>query len=60
MFLLFFLEWEVFQSNVSGKIKTVHVKWFFPRKSCWLWDNVDNVVERDRPQMASTCVLYAG
>jgi hypothetical protein len=44
-----FLEWEMFQTNVSGKTKTVYVKWFFPRKSCWLlWDNIENVVERDR------------
>jgi hypothetical protein len=50
----FFLRWEIFQAKLVQKIKT-HIflfSNFFPRKMCRLWDNVKNVVEPDRPQMA--------
>jgi hypothetical protein len=45
----FFLEWEILQTKSVGKIKT-HILWLitFSRKSCLLWDNVEE--ERDRPQ----------
>jgi hypothetical protein len=39
----FFLEWEMFQTQVVEKIKT-HILCsiiFSPRKSCILWDNVE-------------------
>jgi len=38
----FFLEWEVFGTNVAEKIKTHFVfnNNFFSRKSCRLWDYV--------------------
>ena len=40
----FFLEWEMFQTKVVEKIKThilCSVTFFFFRKSCRLWDNVE-------------------
>ena len=39
----FFLEREMFQTKVVEKIKTHFVfnNFFFPRKSCRLWDNVE-------------------
>ena len=57
----FILEWELFQTKVLEKIKT-HVlcsTFFFPRKSCLLWCNVekcctagqamdDNIIRRMR------------
>ena len=46
----FFLEWEMFQSNVVEKIKThilFSVKSF--RKPHPLWDNLENIVERSKP-----------
>jgi hypothetical protein len=48
----FFLEWEMFQTKVVMKIKTrILLNNFFFRKSFPIWNNVENVVERDRPQM---------
>ena len=41
----FFLEWRMFQTNVVEKDKT-HILYsinIFPRKSCRLWDNVENI-----------------
>jgi len=38
----FFLEWEMFQIKIVEEIKThFHVQFFFSRKSCRLWDNVE-------------------
>ena len=40
----FFLEWKMFQTKVVEKIKTqilCSVNFFFFRKSCRLWDNVE-------------------
>ena len=45
--------------NISDKIcrrnQKKHILWsltvFFFRKSCWLWNNVKNIVERGRPQI---------
>jgi hypothetical protein len=38
----FFLEWEMFQTNVVKKIKThILCSATFSRKSCRLWDNVE-------------------
>jgi hypothetical protein len=39
----FFLEWEVFQTEVVEKTKTnfMHNIFFSPRKSRRLWDNVE-------------------
>ena len=39
----FFLEWEMFQTKVVEEIKTHILCWvfFFFRKSCRLWDNVE-------------------
>ena len=38
----FFLEWELFQTDVVEQIKTgVYVQFFLSRKSCHLWDNVE-------------------
>ena len=48
----YFLEWEMFQAKVVEKIKT-HIlcsMTFFPRKSCRLWDNVE---ECDRATQAT-------
>jgi hypothetical protein len=38
----FFAEGEMFQTKVVGEIKTYFVfsNYFFPRKSCCLWNNV--------------------
>ena len=41
----FFLGWEVFQTRDVEKIET-HNNFF--RKSCHLWDNVENIVDPDR------------
>jgi len=42
---LFFLEWEMFRKNVVEKIKTDILcsitSFFYFRKSCRLWDNVE-------------------
>ena len=49
----FFLEWEMFQTQVVEKIKThfLYLIAFF-RKSCLLWDNVEKYCRRGgRPQM---------
>ena len=49
----FFLEWKMFQTRVVHRIKT-HILWsmfFFLRKLCSLWDDVENIVERGRPRM---------
>jgi len=48
----FFLEWEMFQTKVVKEIKTHSLfSNFFFRKSCRLWDNVENVVQYGGPQM---------
>ena len=52
----FFLEWEMFQTKVVEKIKT-HILYsvtpFFKKKSFRLWDNVENIVQPDRPRMTT-------
>ena len=48
----FFLEWEMFQIKCVENIKThilCSVTLF--QKSCRLWDNVENIVERGRTQI---------
>ena len=49
----FFLEWEIFQTNLYRKSKyTQYVFSNFFRRSCLLWDNVENfTVEWGRTQM---------
>jgi len=48
----FCVEWEIFQTNVVKQIKTQIICLItFLRKSCRLWDNVENIVEPDRSQM---------
>jgi hypothetical protein len=54
----FFLEREMFQTNVVEKIKT-HILYsitFFFRKLCRLWDNVENNVQPERSQMTIWCM----
>ena len=43
----FFLESEIFQTQVVQKIKETH----FFQKSCNLWDNAEIYVQPDWPQM---------
>ena len=48
----FFLESEIFRTNVVEKIKThILCSVTFFRKSCCLWDNVKILVERGRLRM---------
>jgi hypothetical protein len=47
-----FLGWEIFQTLWRKSTRTFCVQWcFFPRNPCGLWGNVENIVERGRPQM---------
>ena len=60
----FFLEWEMFQTNFVGKIKT-HILFSitFLLKSCRLWDNVEILEEPETPEMTiktDACALRAG
>ena len=44
-FTQIFLEWEMFRTKALEKIEThilCSITFFFPRKSCHLWDNVKN------------------
>ena len=48
-----FLEWETFSYTFVEDVKT-HILWpinIFFRNSCYLCDNVENIVQPDRPQM---------
>ena len=48
----FSLEWEIFQTKVAEDIKAhilLSVTLF--QQSCPVWENVENIVELDRPQM---------
>jgi hypothetical protein len=48
----FFLEWETFQTSFRENQNTHFVfNNVFP-KICRLWDNVEKMVQPDRPQMA--------
>ena len=48
----FFLEREMFQTHVVGKTAThISCSVTFFWKSCPLWDNVENIVERGRTQI---------
>ena len=49
----FFLEWEMFQTNLVEKMKTpILFRVTFFRKSCRLWDNLKKkIVERGGPQI---------
>jgi hypothetical protein len=50
----FFLEWEMFQICCSeNQNKYFMFNNLFSRISCRLWDNVENMVETDRPQMTT-------
>ena len=61
MYLLFFLEWEMFETHGLGKIKThFTLNDFFPENRADFEVIWKNVVEPEKPQMASTCDLYAG
>jgi hypothetical protein len=45
-----FLEWEMFQKKLVDNIKTHNLcSITLFRKSCRLWDNVENMVQPDRP-----------
>ena len=49
-YLAHFLEWKMFQTKVAGKLETrilCSVTFFF-RKSCCLWDNVENYCRAGR------------
>ena len=52
----FFLEWEMRQTKAVEKIRTLILcsAAFFPRKSCRLWDDVENYggVREDAVYMA--------
>jgi len=47
----FFLEWKMFQTRVLEKIITHFMFTNFFQVLYWLWDNVKNIAEPDRPQM---------
>jgi len=59
-FLIIFRSILLWRRNVSDKvvekIKTHFVTYFFFRRSCRLWENVENFVERGRPQMTIWCM----
>jgi hypothetical protein len=50
----FCLQWEMFQIKVVDKIK-IHIfcSVTFFKKLCYVWDNVENMMEPERPQMAT-------
>jgi len=53
-YLAEFLDWEMLEMKVVEKIRTHFMLSNFSRKSCRLWDNVeDNIVEPDRPQITT-------
>ena len=61
----FFIEWEMFQTNLVEKIKThilCSVTFFPPRKSCRLWENVEKyyraVQATDYNMALAHCVPY--
>ena len=57
----FFLQWEMFQTNVVEKINThVLCSVTFFRKSCRLWDNVENVCKAGQTTQYGTRALRAG
>jgi GH35 family endo-1,4-beta-xylanase len=46
------LEWEMFQTKILKQIENhILCSVMFFRKSCRFWDNVENVVGSNRPQM---------
>jgi hypothetical protein len=58
----FFLECKMFQLKFVEKV-TTHFKYsnFLKKNHAYLWDNVKNIVELDRPQMAyGARALHAG
>jgi len=60
----FFLEWEMIQTKVVGKIKTLILFsiFFFFRKSCRLWDNVEKLCKAEQAtddnMVHAHCVLH--
>jgi hypothetical protein len=59
----FFLEWEMFQTKVVGKIKThILCSVTFFRKSCRLWDNGEKCPEEGQGhrRQYGACALHAG
>jgi len=50
----------MFQTKSAEKFKTHFLySMTFPRKSCLLWDNVENILESDRPPMTIWCMLLS-
>ena len=48
----FYTEWEMFQTKAVDKIKThILCSVILRIRSSRLWDNVENILESDRPQM---------
>ena len=59
-FTEFFLEWEIFQTNVVEKIKTHFIfNNFFPENRAVYDIGSKNVVELEEPQMTSQYGAYA-
>ena len=59
----FFLEWEMFQTDVVGEIKTQILRSVtLPRKSCRLWDKVEKCFRAgaDHRWQYGGCALHAG
>ena len=59
----FFLEWEVFQTNVVEKINAyITFNNFLIRKSCYLWNNVETycTVEQATDTKYGACALHVG
>ena len=60
----FFLEWEMCQTKVEEKIKWTHFvlsNFFFPRKSCRLWGNLEQYCRAGQAtDKYSACALRAG
>jgi len=51
----------MFQIKVVEKIKThILCSVTFFQKSCFLWDNVENMVQRGRTQWHGACALRGG
>ena len=48
----YFLEWEIFQTNVVQKMKIHFLSFNFFQKSCGFRNNVQNSVQPDTPQCA--------
>ena len=54
-----FLEWEILLSELQRKSKLILCSITFFRKFHYLWDNVENMVKAEGPQMTSQYGAYA-